>query len=562
MLRFFICLTIGLITLGLTLCPADACAAEQASQLAFAAFQTEAPETDEEETEEEADEESEDKSSSADEDDDQSTDDDDKDDDKKDEKKEDKKKDDSKDDSEESDNGPKPHQVERKPLKIEAEVDAVFVANETAEVSLRPETWSSFKVLKAVKHGSQVKKGDVLVRFDDEKIEKELAEEMLDQQLGELAMMRAEEEFPREKKLMELKFETAKRKHEELLEDYQYYQSTDRPFFLEITNYRFQEAKESLASQEEELDQLEKMYEADELTEETEAIVLRRQRFEVETARLIMKLQTADRDHALQVQLPRRDTLYADLLVEAELELKQSKTAKENGITRGRYELEKKRAARATSVERHSKLVSDSSLMELRAPADGTVYYGKCVDGKWSEVASYTTKLQPFGTVTPNKVLMTIVQQRPLAVRAVLTEKELPDFQNGLPATLVPAGDKDLELSGKVLEVSKIPGSNKKFVALLEVDTAQAPEWLVAGMTCKANVTIYENPKAIVIPIKLVQTDEDDKKIKYVMLVDPKEEKPVRRNVTLGREKEKLVEVLKGLDEGDQIVKEEKKEKE
>jgi len=127
-----------------------------------------------------------------------------------------------------------------------------------------------------------------------------------------------------------------------------------------------------------------------------------------------------------------------------------------------------------------------------------------------------------------------------------------------LKAMLVPAGDKKLELPGKVTEVSTIPGGDKKFVALLEVDTTSAPEWLVAGMTCKAKVTIYENQSALVIPTKLVQTDEDDEKIKYVMLVDPKEEKPVRREVTLGREKGKLVEVLKGLDEGDEIVKEEK----
>ena len=87
---------------------------------------------------------------------------------------------------------------------------------------------------------------------------------------------------------------------------------------------------------------------------------------------------------------------------------------------------------------------------------------------------------------------------------------------------------------------------------------ADAPDWLVAGMTCKANVTVYENAAALVIPTELVQTDEDNKKSKYVMLVDRETEKPVRRDVKLGREKEKLVEVLSGLNEGDEIVEEEK----
>ncbi len=459
---------------------------------------------------------------------------------------------------EKDDKASEPHKVERKPLKIETKLSALFVASDTQEVALRPEAWSTFKVVEAVEHGTHVNKGDVLVRFDDEKIELKLADEMLDQQLGELAMMRLEEEFPRDKRLMELRYENARRRHEQLLEDYEHYKNIDRPFFVEVTNYRFQEAKESLASQKEELDQLEKMYDADELTEETEAIVLRRQRFEVETAELIMKLQTADRDYALKVQLPRRDQSYDTLLEEAELALQQSKTAKESGLTRSRYELEKKRDARARSVDRHSKLVSDRALMVLRAPTDGTVYYGRCVNGKWSEVASYTAKLKPFGNITANKVLMTLVNQRPLYVRAAITEKELPDFAVGQSVTLVPAGDTDLELPGEVTKVSSIPGSDKKFTAIVEVDTVSAPDWLVAGMTCKANVTIYENPSALVIPIKLVQTDEDDKKKKYVMLVDPEQDKPVRRDVKLGREKEKLVEVLKGLKEGDEIVKEEK----
>ena len=83
---------------------------------------------------------------------------------------------------------------------------------------------------------------------------------------------------------------------------------------------------------------------------------------------------------------------------------------------------------------------------------------------------------------------------------------------------------------------------------------------MVAGMTCEANITVYENEEAVVIPQDLVQTDEDNEKIKYVMLVDPEEDEPVRRKVKLGRKKGKNVEVLKGLEEGDEIVKEEKKE--
>ena len=37
--------------------------------------------------------------------------------------------------------------------------------------------------------------------------------------------------------------------------------------------------------------------------------------------------------------------------------------------------------------------------MELKAPADGIVYYGECEDGNWSDMASMIAKLKPHGNV-------------------------------------------------------------------------------------------------------------------------------------------------------------------
>ncbi|NOZ40331.1 MAG: HlyD family efflux transporter periplasmic adaptor subunit [Planctomycetes bacterium] len=462
---------------------------------------------------------------------------------------------------------PKPYKVKRDELKIEVDLDGTFVADEMEEVALRPEVWSKFTVLEAVEHGTEVKKGEVLVRFDDEKLKKDLAVEALSQSIGQLSLLQDEEEFPRIKRLLELSFEDAERRHEQTKEDYEYYLANDRPFTVKIANFRFKSAEEQLASAEEELKQLQQMYEADELTEETEEIVLRRQRFAVETAKLILELNKESRDYTLNVSLPRSDEYHKTSLEESELAYKQAKTAVEMGMTRKNYDMEKKRTARAKSMERHGKLLSDKGLMELRAPCDGVVYYGKCTNGKWSQIASLKAKLKPFGTATPKSVLMTIVKPGTLHIESSLSEKNLPDVTAGLKATLIPAADKELELEGKVAHVDTIPGASNKFRVDLEVDLAKAPEWLVAGMTCDAKIVTYENKEALVIPLDLVQTDKENEKIKYVMLVEAAEdgveqEKPSRRNVKLGRKKGKIVEILKGLEEGDEIVKEEKKDEE
>jgi len=456
----------------------------------------------------------------------------------------------------------KPHTVKRDKIKIEVSLNGIFVADEMEEVLLRPEAWSTFRVLEAVEHGTTVKKGDVLVKFDAEKLEKKLASESLDQRIGELAMMQEEEEFPRAKRLAELNFQTAKRGHEQMEHDYKYYHDVDRPFMLRIAKFRFKSSGEQLATAKEELKQLQQMYEADELTEETEEIVLRRQRFSVESAELSHELAEENLGYTLGVSIPRTDEYYENARERAELAYKQAKTAQELGTTRNTFEMEKKREKRSESVELHGKLLSDKQLMEIRAPADGVVYYGQCKDGKWSQVAALQPKLKKFGVVSPNSVLMTIVTPGPMHVEATLTEKQLPEFKKDMVATVVPTADEDEELEGKIAKLDSIPGPSNKFGIRFDVDTDSAPSWLVAGMTCDAKVVTYEKKDAIVVPQDLVQTDEDDEKTKYVMVVEDENEDPVRREVKLGRKQDKNVEVVEGLDEGDQIVKEEKKKDE
>lgn len=451
----------------------------------------------------------------------------------------------------------KTHQVGRQPLKIDVQLDGVFVAEQSEAVALRPEVWKTFTVVEVVEHGATVKKGEVLVKFDSADLEKQLEAESIQQRLSELALMELEEELPRKQKLLEIAYEQAKLAHDQLVEDIEHYKNVDRPFSVLLADQRLKSSEEDLASQEEELAQLIKMYEADDITEETEEIVLRRQRFQVERAKLYLEIQKANHKRTLNVQLPRSDESYARRLEQAELRLEEAKTAKEVGTTRGKYQLEEKRNARAKSIQRHAELLSDKALMELKAPADGIVYFGDCRDGDYSGESTLASKLKPHGSITPGTVLITIVKQRPLRVESTIKETALPDLKPGLVAEVKPGGDGNLTLAGEVSKVGAIPDGKSKFSVELDIDQDDLPSWLVAGMTCKAEVTVYENENALVVPCDLIQTDETDDEAHYVMLV-VEGEKPQRREVRLGRSDGIVTEVLDGLSEGDEIVQEKK----
>ncbi|MBX3435023.1 MAG: hypothetical protein KF847_17030 [Pirellulales bacterium] len=454
---------------------------------------------------------------------------------------------------------PEPHKVETKKLTIEMEVEGAFVASEMTEVPLRPKKWSKFEIVEAKPHGVKVRKGDVLVKFDDEDLEKAIADASLDQRLGELTMMETEEQFPRLEKAVDLNFTQAKRNYDQFVEEFKRFKETMRPLSEKMAKYNLKSAEQYLQNAEEELKQLRQMYEADELTEETEEIVLKRQEFEVEYAKFYVEYSRINHDYTMNVAIPRRQEALELGLEEATLSFDHAKTIKSVSLPRERYKLEQLREARAKSVAEHAKLLSDRDLMTLRAPVDGIVYYGRCVDGRWAEIGSYKSKLQPHGTASPNSVPFTIVSPDSLYMLTSIGEKDFPSISVGQSGTASPVADPEVELPAKVRSVEAAPGAGNKFAVELELDCDKSPEWLLPGMSCKAKFTTYVAEDAIVIPADLVRTDDDNPKLKYVMVVEKSEDdedKPVRREIKLGKTKGKEVEVLKGLKAGDLISKE------
>ena len=74
-------------------------------------------------------------------------------------------------------------------------------------------------------------------------------------------------------------------------EDWKRFQEVDKPLMAKLTDFHLKAAQEALEYAEEEYRQLEKMYKADDLREETEKIVLRRAKAGVDRAKLGMEIR-------------------------------------------------------------------------------------------------------------------------------------------------------------------------------------------------------------------------------------------------------------------------------
>jgi multidrug efflux pump subunit AcrA (membrane-fusion protein) len=371
----------------------------------------------------------------------------------------------------------------------------------------------------------------------------------------EVAITKAEEEMPRLEKTLKLDFADADRAADHAKADLKRYNDLDRPMALKTAEFMVKYYNFMLDYEKDELHELEKMYKADDLTEETEEIVLKRQRNSVEFAQFSLESAKLDSEEMTKVRIPRMDIRMKEQLDRTALARARAQMALSLDLDSARYQLEQRKKLRTKALDRHTKILGDKELMEIKSPADGIVFYGQCVNGRWSDTPSLINRYKPHNNVTGNSILMTIVESRPLTVTSTVDESKRPDVSDGQKIKVALPLEGADRLSGEVKSISPIPVGPGKFEINFDVNQDQIPAWVVAGMNCKVQITTYDKADALVVPKKAVHDDKDDPDQHYVWLVDPDdaEAKPERRTVKLGKRKDEDVEVVKGLKKGNVI---------
>ena len=456
---------------------------------------------------------------------------------------------------------PKPatYTVKADMLKIDLELEGVFVAQTMTEVELRPDTWSNFKVVKAVDHGEQVEKGDVLVEFETDKIDEAIADQETAQKLAELSLKQAELGLKLLETTTPIDLKMVERQKRMMAEDLERFLKIDIELTKKSAENTLKSSEQSLEYQLEELEQLEKMYKADDLTEETEEIILKRQRNAVERAKFYLEVAKNRYDEIMNVYLPRdkeSTPIAADVY---QLTMDRMKATLPIDLERERIGLEKLRVLQKRDLEKFAKLKEDRKLMTLTAPTSGIVYYGKCVRGKWSGASSVAEKLLPGSSVTTGS-LMTIVNPRPLQLLAPVSESDLHWVKKGMKGTVKPTALPEARTTATIAKIDQILGLDNNYSATFRVTLGDDMDAIMPGMKCKIQLVPYLKKRTLVIPVKAMKTDRLDDTRHYVQLLDDAG-KPVKQAVTIGKKKDDVAEILDGLAKGDKILAEYPKDK-
>jgi multidrug resistance efflux pump len=448
---------------------------------------------------------------------------------------------------------PKTVKVKREKVSPAFEVRTIVTAGDAVEMRYRPKAFAGeLTIASILPHGAAVKAGDVVLKLESKNIARQLAE--AENALANAKAAMAKEEF--DQKAGDAADELSLRQWRQSVEQAEialkYFDEIDGPQMLARTALGLKQYEHSIGDQDDELNQLKKMYKSEELTNDTADIVIKRalrqleqtkiqQGFAIANARKVTEndVKTARQGKVDDLERARQG------LAAAEAGVVQSKVSRATAVSGARLSL----AAAETKL---AELTADAAAMEFKAPADGRVYHGQWMDGGWGIFNGGGYTMNDLRTtrvgerVLANSVLVTVAPQGRWVAAGDLAGSRRGQVKPGQAVVLSAAGRPDVVLKGVVSEVSATPqGAGRGWEVVFGLDsTAEA-----AGLAYGTELTAYfdaPETEALAVPVAAVKRGT----VTILKTDGTQEVRQVKLGVTDG----KVVEVVSGLELGEEVV--------
>lgn len=431
--------------------------------------------------------------------------------------------------------------VERTDFVLEVAAEGRVAPGDIVEVRLSPLAYKGrYTVLTALEPGRVVEKGEEVMRFDDHDFRKALDD-------ARYALSVAERGFTAQMQRLKAQAEGAdlelmsKRRD---LDAAEFALKSYLEFTLPRTNQRAERDAKSFARSVEnardELAQLEQMYAEDELVDETEEIVLKRARWDLENRLLNQESRREQREFDVEFTEKQR-------LEGIQFSLRQRRYSFE----RAQLEFELGRVARAIEAEKAlrsiedqrrnvAEMAADLSDFVLRAPSAGILLHG----GRDGALDRQYKRGDQLGA---ESVAFLIADVDGLQADLSVPAAEILRVSRDQTVHLTVAATGQPELTGTIATRSILPrGGRIPFT--VELDTPLSPALL--GLGIQAKVTIAEHRDVLVVPLGAVQREGT-----RALCRRPLEGGGTRLvPVILGPDDGKRVVVLEGLEEGDEVL--------
>ncbi len=188
----------------------------------------------------------------------------------------------------------------------------------------------------------------------------------------------------------------------------------------------------------------------------------------------------------------------------------------------------------------------------IRAPAPGLVVYGTSGE-PWRE--RQRGPVQEGGKVYQRQTIITLPNTAEMIVEIRVHEASVDKVRPGQRATITVDAFPDKSFQGEVLKVAPLPDSQQGYlnpdvkVYTTKVSIEGSHDSVRPGMSAKVEILVNQLDDVLIVPIQTVAIREG-KKLCYVMASDT----PQPRAVRTGAFNDIFVEIISGLEEGEQVL--------
>jgi hypothetical protein len=258
----------------------------------------------------------------------------------------------------------------------------------------------------------------------------------------------------------------AQRRHERAVEEANHWLKVEKDQVIRSAELGLKSTEENIADQKEELAQLQKLYDGNDLAKESQDIVLNRSKRRLEQSKERYEMAVVRHKRYVEVDLPRREEDMQAGVTAAKLELDRLKTQQERGNADMKVKLA--RAERGVSDARQAveKLEKDAASLVLKAPHAGFV-----VNGGLGGNDGVAAPMKAGDKVGKGATLVAVVDASRLQLTVALQLADRAKFQPET-AVNVSSTEQGVSAKGKVLAVGMLVRDGK-VSARIEVDNAE-----------------------------------------------------------------------------------------
>jgi RND family efflux transporter MFP subunit len=402
------------------------------------------------------------------------------------------------------------------------------------------------KIVSILPEGTHVKKGDLVVTFDADQLNRQYADQEVKFRTAEgkaksargdleVARNKAEGDIAKAARDLELARLDRDKYPAEYKADYE-----EKRGDIELAKKELHEAMEKLDHTK---SQVKKGYEAPEQLRIKELDVARAQYVVLSKEAKLLVLEKWTRQKTEAELRGKAD--------DADRELIRAKKSGAASIEKAQSDLD---AALVTA--RLEKLTLDRCKRQVDrckivAPEDGILVYSH--ERYWDP----SMQIQPGAMCHYQQIVFTLPDLSKMQVKVNIHEAVVKKIKPGQRASIRVDAYPNIPLSGTVKSVATLPQNEtfwsrtgvKEFTTVVSVDNIPAEAALKPGMTTEVNIDVAEIPNVLLVPVQAV-SDQGGKHCAYVS----GKRGIVRRDVDVGDNNDKFIEIRGGLAENEEVT--------